>query len=230
MPNFRAVVFDMDGLMFNTEEVYTSVGSELMRRRGKTFSAGLKDAMMGLPPKESFEIMIRWHGLSDTVEQLMPESNAIFLELLRGQLALMPGLIELLAALEAAGIPKAIATSSSPQLTEACLTPFDFARRFQFVLTSEDIGRGKPDPEIYLAAAARFGVQPGEMLVLEDSQNGCRAASAAGAFTVAVPGEHSRRQDFGRASLVVASLADARLYAALGIPAAGALDPRKNPS
>ena len=160
MPHFRAVVFDMDGLMFNTEEVYTSVGSELMRRRGKTFTAGLKDAMMGLPPKESFEMMIRWHDLSDTAEELIPESNAIFLELLREQLAMMPGLDELLEALEAAGIPKAIATSSCRELTGACLTPFDLARRFAFVLTSEDIVRGKPDPEVYLAAAARFGVQP----------------------------------------------------------------------
>jgi HAD superfamily hydrolase (TIGR01509 family) len=230
MPHFRAVVFDMDGLMFNTEEVYTSVGSELMRRRGKTFCGGLKDAMMGLPPKESFEVMIRWHGLSDTVEQLIPESNAVFLGLLRGRLAVMPGLIELLAALEAAGIPKAIATSSGRELADACLTPFDFPRRFRFVLTSEDIVRGKPDPEVYLAAAARFGVQPDEMLVLEDSQNGCRAAAAAGAFTVAVPGEHSRRQDFSMASLVVASLADARLYAALGIPAAAISGLQKKPS
>jgi HAD superfamily hydrolase (TIGR01509 family) len=219
MPNFRAVVFDMDGLMFNTEEVYTSVGSELMRRRGRTFCAGLKDAMMGLPPKESFEAMIRWHGLSDTVEQLISESNAIFLELLRSQLALMPGLIGLLEALEAAGIPKAIATSSCRELADACLGPFDFARRFRFVLTSEDIVRGKPDPEIYRTAATRMGVDPTEMLVLEDSHNGCRAASAAGAFTVAVPGEHSREQDFSMASLLVDSLADARLYAALGIPA-----------
>jgi HAD superfamily hydrolase (TIGR01509 family) len=230
MPHFRAVVFDMDGLMFNTEEVYTSVGSELMRRRGKTFSAGLKDAMMGLPPQQAFEAMIRWHDLSDTVEQLIPESNGIFLELLREQLALMPGLVELLEALEAAGIPKAIATSSCRELTAACLTPFDFARRFAFVLTAEDIVRGKPDPEVYLAAAARFGVRPAEMLVLEDSQNGCRAAAAAGAFTVAVPGDHSRQQDFRTASLVVGSLADAKLYAALGIPAAEVLGRGKNPS
>jgi HAD superfamily hydrolase (TIGR01509 family) len=213
----HAVVFDMDGLMFNTEDVYTVAGTELLGRRGREFSADLKDALMGLPPRASFDLMIRWHALTEPWEALAQECNELFLGLLDGRLAMMPGLPELLAALEQAGIPKAIGTSSARRLVDACLAPFALAPRFQFILTAEDITRGKPDPEIYQRAAARFGVAPREMLVLEDSQNGCRAAAAAGAFTVAVPGEHSRRQDFSVANLIVESLADPRLYAALGL-------------
>jgi HAD superfamily hydrolase (TIGR01509 family) len=217
------VVFDMDGLMFNTEDVYTLVGSELLRRRGHAFSRELKDAMMGLQPRPSFEMMIRWHGLGETWEELAAESNAIFLEMLPQHIAMLPGLAELLAALEAAGLPKAIATSSGRQLTVACLGAFGLAPRFQFVLTAEDITRGKPDPQIYLTAAARLGVTPAEMLVLEDSQNGCRAAAAAGALTVAVPGLHSRDHDFSVAALVADDLADPRIYRLLGLaPPAGA--------
>lgn len=203
--------------MFNTEEVYTLVGTELMRRRGREFPEGLKDAMMGLAPRAAFEEMIRWHGLDESWEDLMPESNEIFLRLLEDQLAPMPGLFELLDALEQAGIPKAIATSSDRLLADACLSPFELQGRFQFILTAEDIVRSKPDPEIYLAAARRFDLPPQQVLVLEDSQNGCRAAAAAGALTVAVPGNHSRDHDFRVASLVVDGLADRRLYAALGI-------------
>ena len=70
----------------------------------------------------------------------------------------MPGLIELLDALEAADIPKAIATSSARALLDACLTRFDMHRRFSFFLTAEDVTHGKPNPEIYLTAAARFGL------------------------------------------------------------------------
>ncbi|MGA2619827.1 MAG: HAD-IA family hydrolase [Thermoguttaceae bacterium] len=213
----RAVVFDMDGLMFNTEEVYTLAGTELLARHGHRFSPELKDAMMGVPPRASFEIMIRWCGLDVTWDALARESDEIFLRLLPGRLAMMPGLEPLLAALERAGLPKAIATSSGRRLTSACLTPFGLEPRFRFVLTSEDIVHGKPDPEVYLLAARRFGVPPPEMLVLEDSQNGCRAAAAAGAFTVAVPAAHSRQHDFSTASLVVSSLADPRLYRALGL-------------
>ncbi len=213
----RAIVFDMDGLMFNTEDVYTAVGTELLRRRGRAFTTELKNAMMGLRPQPGFEAMIRHCNLGDTWQQLAAESNQLFISLLNARLAPMPGLLELLDALERAGIPKAIATSSSRELVVACLQPFDMQKRFQFILVAEDIAHGKPHPEIYLTAARRFGVPPAEMMVLEDSQNGCLAAVSAGAFTVAVPGQHSREHDFGMASLVVDSLADPRLYKVLGI-------------
>jgi len=217
MPTPQAAVFDMDGLMFNTEDVYTQVGTELLRRRDCEFSDELKDAIMGLRPQPTFETMIRWHRLDVGWEELAAESNQIFRGLLGDHLAPMPGLLDLLLALEQAEIPKAIATSSSRALTEEVLGRFQLQPRFRFVLAAEDIVNGKPDPEIYLAAAGRLGLQPQQTLVLEDSQNGCRAAAAAGAFTVAVPGEHSREHDFSVASLVVDSLSDRRLYEALGI-------------
>jgi HAD superfamily hydrolase (TIGR01509 family) len=213
----HAVVFDMDGLMFNTEDVYTAAGTELLRRRGHKFTDELKRAMMGLPAKPTFETMIRYCNLKDTWQQLSAESNRLFLGYLGDHLAPMPGLMELLGALEQAAVPKAIATSSRRELVEPCLQPFDLEKRFQFVLTAEDVVHGKPNPEIYLTAARRFGVAPAEMAVLEDSQIGCQAAASAGAFAVAVPGEHSRQQDFRMASLVVDSLADPRVYEALGL-------------
>jgi HAD superfamily hydrolase (TIGR01509 family) len=213
----RAVVFDMDGLMFNTEDVYTSVGTELLRRRGHAFTAELKDAMMGLPPRPSMEAMIRHCQLDDTWEQLSAESNQLFLEYVRGRLEPMPGLLKLLDSLEQAGLPKGIATSSSREVVDPVLQTFDLPPRFQFILTAENVVHGKPHPEIYLTAAGQFGIAPAEMMVLEDSQNGCLAAARAGAFAVAVPGEHSRQHDFSAASLVVDSLADRRLYEVLGI-------------
>jgi HAD superfamily hydrolase (TIGR01509 family) len=213
----RAVVFDMDGLMFNTEDVYTAVGTELLRRRGCEFTAELKHEMMGLQAEPSFGIMIRYCNLSETWQQFAIESNRLFKELVGERFAPMPGLIELLDALQRAKMPLAIATSSALELVDVCLAPFRMRERFQFVLTAEDITQSKPHPEIYLTAARRLGVPPAEMMVLEDSQNGCMAAASAGAFTVAVPGQHSREHDFSRASLVVDSLADPRLYETLGI-------------
>lgn len=215
----RAVVFDLDGLMFNTEQLYQLVGSELLRRRGKPFEPALLDEMMGRPSRVALDIMIRWHGLDATVQQLSDETDEIFAGILREHLACMPGLGELLDALEAAGIPKAIATSSGPRFVANVLGRFSLAPRFQFILTSDDIVDGKPHPEIYLKAADQFGLPPADLLVLEDSQNGCRAAVAAGTFAVAVPGGHSRSQDFSGASLVLESLADRRLYEVLGLPA-----------
>jgi HAD superfamily hydrolase (TIGR01509 family) len=215
----RAVVFDMDGLMFNTEDLYTLVGGELLRRRGLEFSEPLKNEMMGLPPRESFNVMIRRHGLTETWQALSAESNQIFLSLLEGHLAPMPGLLPLLDSLERAGLPAAIATSSPRELLTACLARLPARGVFAFCLAAEDVAHGKPHPEIYQKAAKRFGISPNTMAVLEDSQTGCRAAAAAGAFTVAVPGDHSRSHDFSAANLVIDTLGDPRLYAALGLNA-----------
>ncbi len=213
----RAVVFDMDGLMFNTEDVYHEVGTELMRRRGREYTRELRDAIMGRPPRDCFETMIQWHGLDDRWEAMAAESEEIFISLLDGWLATMPGLLELLDRLESAGIPKAIGTSSCRRLLQECVSRFHLEPRFEFILAAEDIVHGKPHPEIYLKAAERFGVQPAEMAVLEDSQAGCRAGPPPGRVVIAVPGPHSQTQDFTAADVTVESLADPRVFEVLGL-------------
>jgi HAD superfamily hydrolase (TIGR01509 family) len=218
LDRLSAVVFDLDGLMFNTEALYQQVGTELLARRGKRFDAELLDRIMGRPNAVALQIMIDWHGLSDTVSILADESEQIFAGILNEQLECMPGLLALMSALESAGIPKAIATSSRRRFVQNVLGRFDFAPRFKFILTSEDVVDGKPHPEIYQAAAARFGLPPRQVMVLEDSENGCRAAVAAGAFTVAVPSGHSHRHDFTGAEFIADTLADPRIYAALKLP------------
>ncbi|HEY4311483.1 MAG TPA: HAD family phosphatase [Pirellulales bacterium] len=213
----RAVVFDLDGLMFNTEELYQDVGAELLRRRGCEFGADLLDAMMGRPNHVALQIMIDWHELSATVDDLSRETDEIFPGILDARLEPMPGLLDLLAALERHGIPKAIATSSRRSFVDDVLSRFALAPRFDFLLTAESVTQGKPHPEIYQKAAARFGVPTSEIGVLEDSANGCRAAVTAGARVVAVPGGHSLNHDFSGAEFVAQSLSDPRIYAMFGL-------------
>jgi HAD superfamily hydrolase (TIGR01509 family) len=210
-------VFDLDGLLFNTEDLYQHVGAELLRRRGCRFDGELLDAMMGRPGRVALQMMIDYHRLGATVEQLVAETEEIFPAILDARLALMPGVDELLTALERAEFRKAIGTSSGRRFTLDVLSRFSIQDRFAFIITAEDVVEGKPHPEIYLQAAARFQVQPRELVVFEDSQNGCRAAAAAGTIAVAVPGAHSRRHDFSGASLVVESLAAAEVYELLGL-------------
>lgn len=213
--HLHAVVFDLDGLLFNTEELYQQVGTELLRRRGKAFEADLLNAMMGRPQPVALQMMIDWHALTCTVGDLASETEEVFEEILDQQLALMPGAAKLIAALEHKSIPRAIATSSGRNFVRDVLSRFELEPKFQFILTCEDITHGKPHPEIYLKAAEKFGVKPAEMLVLEDSQNGCRAAVAAGAWTVAVPAGHSQEHIFEGAALIADTLADRRIYEAL---------------
>ena len=135
----RAVVFDLDGLMFNTEELYQYVGSEVLRRRGKTFEPELLDRMMGRQPQVALQIMIDYHGLDATPAILAAESEAIFATILDARLECMPGLIDLLDALEQHRIPKSIATSSPRQFVTNVLGRFEFEPRFEFILAAEDV-------------------------------------------------------------------------------------------
>ena len=207
-----AVVFDLDGLIFNTEEIYQEVGRTILGKYGKAFEPELIDQVMGRPPQAAIQLMIDWHQLDLTVDQFKADSDGVFLELVATGLQPMPGLVELLDALEDARVPKAVATSSSQTLAFATLNQFDFLRRFEFVLTSEDVREGKPAPEVYQLAAARLEIATERMLVLEDSQNGFRAAVAAGAVAVAVPAGQSHAHDFTGARLIADTLADPRLY------------------
>lgn len=214
----KAVAFDLDGLLFNTEELYREVGAESLRRRGRDCPRELFDAMMGRPGKVALQIMIDWHGLDATVEELKSEADELFVDLLQTRLALMLGAGKLLEAIENAAIAKAITTSSGRAFVDNVLSRVDFAGRFDFILTGEDVADGKPHPEIYLTAARQFGIGADEMMVLEDSANGCRAAVAAGSYAVAVPSEHSRHHDFAGAAFLADSLYDVRIYRALGLP------------
>ena len=206
-----AAVFDLDGLMFNTEELYHQVGAEMLRRRGKELTDDLLDSMMGRQSLEALQIMIDWHDLEDTAEQLEAETDVIFGDMLETDLCPMPGLLELLDALEEREVPKAIATSSRRPFAVTMLEKYDLLPRFTFLLTAEDIELGKPNPQIYYRSAERLGIETADMLVLEDSSNGCKAAVASGSYAVAVRANHNQHLAFPGASLVAESLADPRI-------------------
>jgi HAD superfamily hydrolase (TIGR01509 family) len=155
--------------------------------------------------------MIEALGLTEDPDMLRAEERAIFQDLLWKHVAPMPGLFELLTHIEDCGLPKGVATSSRRPYIESLLGHFQLMDRFDVTLTAEDVTRGKPHPEIYLTAAERIGVQPTEMLVLEDSEMGTRSAAAAGAVAVSVPHEHSRQHDFSTAFFVADGLHDPQI-------------------
>ncbi len=211
----RAVVFDLDGLLVNTEDLYEKAGETVLRRRGRTYDADLREQMMGRPVSDAIQLMIDCHSLPDTLESLMCECRDVLAAFMEESLATMPGVEKLLDELATAGIPIAVATSATPEYAEYVLTKLGLKERFRFVLTSADIRHGKPNPEVYLLAAERLGIPPSQMMVLEDSGNGCRAAVEAGAFTVAVPNRHTRDHKFPRVQLTADTLADTQILAAL---------------
>jgi pseudouridine 5'-phosphatase len=217
LPKIRAVVFDLDGLIANTEDLYEQAGETVLRRRGKTYDADLREKMMGRPVVDAIRIMIHCHALPDQPDDLMCECANVLQGLIATSLAPMPGIIRLLDVLRAAQMPIAVATSATREYADNVLTRLKIKDRFLFVLTAEDIRRGKPDPEIYLLAASQLGLAPSETMVLEDSANGCRAGVAAGAFTVAVPNRHTRNHNLAGTQFIANTVDDPRIRQALGL-------------
>jgi HAD superfamily hydrolase (TIGR01509 family) len=219
--DLQAVVFDLDGVIANTEDLYEKAGETVLARRGKTYDAPLREQMMGRPVADALQIMIDCHSLSDPLEALMCECKDEMIALVSTSLEAMPGLYELLDELQAANMPTAVATSGPREYAKHVLTQLEVMQRLQFVLTADDIRHGKPDPEVYFLAAKTLQLPPAQMMVLEDSGNGCRAAVAAGAYAVAVPNRHTYHHPFPGASFIANTLADPRIRQALGISHAG---------
>ena len=212
-----AVAFDLDGLMFDTEALFFRVASEMVRGRGKNFGVDIMRAMIGRQPSESGMALKTLAGLDEEPEVLMAEATERFMGLVDTAVHPTPGLIHLLDLLDRHAMPLAVATSSHRKYAERLLSRHRLIDRFALILAREDVGRHKPDPEIYRTVAERFGIEPASLLVLEDTPTGLAAAKGAGAFAVGVPHEHSPVDDLGAADLIVESLDAPALLGRIGL-------------
>ena len=206
--SIRAVVFDLDGLMFDTEALYFRVSSEMVAARGKTFTPEIMRAMIGRRSVEAGYMLKTMTGLDEPLDVLLADVRQRFYAEMETAVHPTPGLFHLLDRLGHHGLPLAVATSSRRSYAAQLLGQHRLLNRFRFVLGSEDVARGKPDPEIYLTAIERFDVPPRSVLVLEDSPAGVASGRAAGAYVVGVPHEHSPAQALQSADLIVPRLDD----------------------
>ncbi|MCC9602072.1 HAD-IA family hydrolase [Stieleria sp. JC731] len=202
----------MDGLLFDTERIYWQVGETILQRRGFHYTTELQSRMMGRIGTAAVQQMIDFHDLDDDAEDLLAESDEVYGELLPNQIRPMPGLDAWVDRLRQSGLPFALTTSSRRRWVDVIFESQPWKSELAFVLTGDDVSKGKPHPEMYLTAAERFAVSPEQMLVLEDSGNGTKAGVAAGAVVVSVPSPHTKDQDFSGAALIADSLTDPRLW------------------
>lgn len=182
-----AVVFDMDGLLFDTEALYRDAVLIAAREHGLDLPMELFLSTIGLPLEPTREIFTAHFGLGFDFERFWKTSAARHHELAAARRYLKTGAEELLDALDTAGLKRAIATSSSHATVQRNLKHHDLVDRFHAIVAHGDYARGKPNPDPFLAAAQRLDIAPADCLALEDSYNGIRAASAAGMMTIMVP-------------------------------------------
>jgi HAD superfamily hydrolase (TIGR01509 family) len=213
----RAVIFDMDGLMIDSERLYWAAGREVARRYGKQVQDATLGRMMGRSPIDSMRVFATELGIDQDYAALLEERDVMVFRQMQAGVTPMPGLLEVLVQLKAR-FRLGICTSARMPFVKVALERLGIEGDFDAIQTSEGVTNGKPDPEIYLKAMAKLDARPEECVVLEDSSNGALAAKHAGAYTIAVPSVYTRDQDFSFVDYVANDLRDGagRIFALAG--------------
>ena len=184
---YDAVIFDMDGLLLDTEALATKAGMSAFAKAGLDAPASLFHALIGVDSATCRQLVIDLFGDQVDMEAVNDEWDRHFFELIQSDIPMKPGVETLMTALDKAGIPYAIATSSDRHSAQHKAKVTGLGKRVQHIVSADCVANRKPAPDPYLKAAALLGVPPEKCLAFEDSDPGATAALAAGMTVVQVP-------------------------------------------
>jgi HAD superfamily hydrolase (TIGR01509 family) len=206
-----AVVFDLDGVLIDSEAVWNSARRELVEERGGRWLADAQTAMMGMSSLEWSRYIHEELGVGMAAEEISAAVVARLERRYRERLPLIPGARDAVASL-AGRWPLSLASSANRPLIDLVLALAGMADSFAATVSSEEVARGKPAPDVYLEAARRLEVEPAECAAVEDSTNGLRAAAAAGMGVIALPNSEfpPASEALALADAVIGSLAELR--------------------
>ena len=202
----QAILFDLDGLMFNSEPHSLASWEAVLAERGVKLDQLTIESILGLRIDATARTLIDKYHLSDTASELADAKTEYQIAHLDGNVKPMPGLIELLDEIDRRGMPKAIASSGIQRYVDAVLRVNSLLDRFSVIISGDQVAHGKPAPDVYLAAARALNIKPSNCLVLEDAPAGVQAAKAAGMTCIAIPDHSVAQLDLSQADKVVASL------------------------
>ncbi|MER3410522.1 MAG: HAD family hydrolase [Thermoleophilia bacterium] len=207
----EAVVFDLDGVLLASEEVWDEVRARYVREWGGRYDEAAQRAMMGMSAPEWSRYIHEQLGVPDSPQEINAEVVRRMVERYRERLPLIPGARETVEEL-ARRWPLGLASSSNRELIDAVLELSGLAPFFRATVSSEEVARGKPAPDVYLEVARRLGVAPERCVAIEDSHAGIRSAKAAGMRVIAVPNPTYPPDpaSLAEADLVVADLSGVR--------------------
>jgi len=211
----EAVVFDLDGVLLDSEQLWDKAREQLARERGGRWHDQAQRDMMGMSSLEWSRYMHETIGLPEPPEEISREVVERLTALYRESLPAIPGAKEAVERL-AADYKLGLASSSNRELIDLALELLGVAHLFAATVSSEEVARGKPAPDVYLEAARRLGIEPARAAAVEDSQNGILAAKAAGMRVIAIPNRHfpPDEQALARADVTLGSLAELTAEAA----------------
>jgi HAD superfamily hydrolase (TIGR01509 family) len=205
---FKALIFDMDDLMVASERLYLEVEKDMARSFGREFRTDTWGKLMGRKPIEGMRIFVEELGLPVSAEEALAIRNLRMREKYKNDAEAMPGLFRVLDTFHGK-LRLAVCTGAQREFLEIVVDRLGIREKFELLQSSDEIRKGKPDPEIYQVCCRKLGLEPGECIVLEDSSNGALAAKRAGCCTIAIPSEYSRNQDFSFVDFTAADLMEA---------------------
>jgi HAD superfamily hydrolase (TIGR01509 family) len=204
----EAVVFDMDGVLVDSEPLAMEAMRRVMAGRGVPYTERDNDEFLGRTTLECCRILRARHALDADEATLGREYLDAVLALIRHGARPLPGVPDVLLALRSAGRRLALASSAEPELIAANIAALGIGGVFEVAVSGVEVPRGKPAPDVFVEAARRLGVGPARCLVVEDSRNGLLAAKAAGMTCAVVPCGATRHQDFREADHRLGSLSE----------------------
>lgn len=202
----KAVIFDMDGVMIDSEPLWEKTEHILLGRRDIKYTPDYRDKIVGLNQNDSGKLLIDTFGLNEKVEDIINERVEILTEIYEQELEVVAELIPLLDELQEHNFDLAVASSSPMRLINFVLDMFSLHKYFPIVVSGECTDDGKPHPAIYLHTAEQLEVNPSECVAIEDSINGVKSAKAAGMYCIAVPDKRLSQDKFQNADLIIPSL------------------------
>lgn len=200
------VIFDMDGVMIDSEPLWEKTERILLARRGIDYSPDYRDKIVGLNQRDSGRLLVDTFNLEETVEEIINERISILTSIYEKELEVIPALVPLLEQLGGEGYRLAVASSSPLRVVNFVLDMFSLHGHFLAVVSGESVGNGKPHPDIYIHTAERLGAAPAECVAIEDSINGLRSAKGAGMYCIAIPDKRLTAEQFGSADVILDSL------------------------
>jgi len=201
----RALIFDMDGLMIDSERLYFQAERDLANRFDRNVKEETLWRMMGRNPEESMAVFVSEVGLPIRIDEALRMRNDIMREKLKQDLQPMPGLKHILS-LFFGKLKLAVCTGAQKEFLDLVVDQLNIRDRFYVLQHSDAVEQGKPHPEIYLTACLKLNLKPESCVVLEDSSNGSRAGKAAGCYVISVPSEYTKQQDFSSADHIARNL------------------------
>ena len=206
---FKAAIFDMDGVMVDSELAHSAAYGKVLREYGVEPIENEHGTynMAGLSLRETWEIFKQRHNIDEDTEVLIDKKRIAFKQELEERgIQPLPGLPKLLADLSTHGVKIAVGTSGSTARVKLMLEKLHVGPYFSVIVSADDVTKAKPDPEVYTKTAQKLGLSPNHCLVIEDAEAGVLSAVAAGMKVVAVPNRYTYKMDFSKADRVVPSL------------------------